>query len=184
MLLNLLRVQLIQRSKRLLEIRKQGITPTLGKVLAHNHPKHLHLLGMRRHRVRRHNPPALPQLVRNGEFIVLLAEILVDAARNKRQALAAALAHDDKAHAFEVGGEVIRDACQIEHDAAVPALAEADELVVLADDLGGAAGEVEGEGRLIRAEVVDGEDEFLRQVRRVAPDYPADAGVHEPVFVA
>lgn len=41
---------------------------------------------------------------------------------------------------------------------AISAFAEADELVVLADDLGGTFGEVEGEGGLFSAKVVDVED--------------------------
>jgi hypothetical protein len=44
--------------------------------------------------------------------------------------------------------------------------AKPDELVVLSDDVGGALGEVEGEGRLFGAEVVDVEDEFFREVLR------------------
>jgi hypothetical protein len=46
----------------------------------------------------------------------------------------------------------------------------ADELVVLGDDLAGALGEVEREGGLVGAEVVDVEDELLGQVLLVAPD--------------
>ena len=40
-------------------------------------------------------------------------------------------------------------------------LAEADHLVILAKDLRGAFGEVEGEGGLVGAEVVDVEDKLL-----------------------
>jgi len=57
-------------------------------------------------------------------------------------------------------------------------------LVILADDLGGAFGEVEGEGGLVGAGVVDVEDEFFGQVFGRAPDYPAYAWVDEAVFVA
>jgi hypothetical protein len=46
------------------------------------------------------------------------------------------------------------------HDAAVARLAQADQLVVLSDDLASAAGEVQREGGLVGAEVVDVEDEF------------------------
>jgi hypothetical protein len=42
--------------------------------------------------------------------------------------------------------------------------AEADELVVLPDDVRCALGEVEGEGCLFGAEVVDVEDEFFGEV--------------------
>jgi hypothetical protein len=57
-------------------------------------------------------------------------------------------------------------------------------LVVLSDNLAGATREVEGEGGLVGAEVVDVEDEFLREVFGVAPDDPADAGVDEAVLVS
>jgi hypothetical protein len=61
-------------------------------------------------------------------------------------------------------------------------LAEPDELVVLTDDLRGALGEVEGEGGLVRAEVVDVEDELLGEELGRAPDYPADTGVDKSVL--
>lgn len=60
-------------------------------------------------------------------------------------------------------------------------LAEADKLVVLADHLGGAFREVEGEGSLVCAEVVDVEDELLWEVFRRAPDDPAYAWVDKPI---
>ena len=59
----------------------------------------------------------------------------------------------------------------------VAADAEAQELVVLADDLGGALGEVEGDGALQGAEVVLVEDEGLGEVVGVAPDDPPHARV-------
>ena len=43
--------------------------------------------------------------------------------------------------------------------AALPVAAEAQEIVVLADDLAARAGEVEREGRHVAAQVVDVEDE-------------------------
>ena len=50
---------------------------------------------------------------------------------------------------------------RLQHDGAVAVLAEADELVVLADDLATRPGEVEREGGLVGAEVVDVEDRAL-----------------------
>ncbi len=77
---------------------------------------------------------------------------------------------------------MIGGADEVAHDGAVAVLAEADELVVLADDLGGALGEVESKGRLLGAEVVDVEDEVLGEVLARAPDGPADARVDEAVL--
>jgi len=59
--------------------------------------------------------------------------------------------------------------------------AKADELVVLADDLGGAFGEVEREGGLVGPEVVDVEDEFFGEVFGGPPDDPTYAGIDEAV---
>lgn len=63
-------------------------------------------------------------------------------------------------------------------------LAEADQLVVLTQNLRGATGEVEGEGSLIGTEVVDVENELLGEVLGVTPDGPADTGVNQTVLVA
>jgi hypothetical protein len=60
-------------------------------------------------------------------------------------------------------------------------LAEADQLVVLANDLGSALGEVEGERGLVGAEVVDVEDELAGQVLRGSPYDPANTGVDETI---
>jgi hypothetical protein len=60
-------------------------------------------------------------------------------------------------------------------------LSEADQLVVLADDLGRAFGEVESEGGLVGAEVVDVEDKFFGEVFGGAPDDPAYTGINEAV---
>jgi hypothetical protein len=60
-------------------------------------------------------------------------------------------------------------------------LAETDELIVLANDLGSTLGEIEGKGCLVGSEVVDVEDEFLRKVFWGSPDNPADTGVDETV---
>jgi translation initiation factor 6 (eIF-6) len=50
--------------------------------------------------------------------------------------------------------------------------------------LGGTAAEVEGEGGLVGAKVVDVEDEFLREVFGVTPDNPADSRVDETIFMS
>ena len=57
-------------------------------------------------------------------------------------------------------GEVVGGTSEVDHDAAVAGLAETDQLVVLGDDLTSASREVQREGRLVGAEVVDVEDEF------------------------
>jgi hypothetical protein len=59
-----------------------------------------------------------------------------------------------------------------------------DEVVVLHDDVGAGAGEVERVGLLGAAEVVQLEDQVFGEEGLVAPDDPADAGGYEAVFVA
>jgi uncharacterized protein YfcZ (UPF0381/DUF406 family) len=113
----------------------------------------------------------------------MLPKILVQACGNQRQSLAALLAHDNESEVLQVRTQVVGRARQVEHDAPVSALSEADKLVVLSDDLAGAAREVEGKGCLVRAEVVDVEDEFLREVLGIAPDDPAYAWVDQAVLV-
>lgn len=97
---------------------------------------------------------------------------------------AGALRHDDEALSLQVISEVVGGSGQVGHDGAVTVLAETDELVVLANDLRGTLGEVEGEGGLVGAEVVDVEDELLGEVLGSPPDDPADTGVDEAVLVA
>jgi hypothetical protein len=119
----------------------------------------------------------------HSKLIIHLAQILIDPRRHKRKSLSAALAHNHETQVLEVRRQVVGGAREVEHNTPVAPLAEADELVVLADDLGCAAREVKGKGGLVGAEVVDVEDEFLRKVFGVAPDDPADAGVDEAVLV-
>jgi hypothetical protein len=154
----LLLIHLHQLRKRKFQIAHQTITPTPREILSHNHPHHLQTLAVRRHSIRRHDPSALTQLVRDGELVEVVFALWVQAESYERQAFAAGLRHEDEAHGLHGGGEVVRRAGEVEHDAAVAGFAETDQLVVLGDDLAGAAGEVEGEGGLVGAEVVDVED--------------------------
>ena len=58
-----------------------------------------------------------------------------------------------------------------------------DEVVVLGEDEGRAAREVQREGGIALAEVVLIEDELLRELTVVAEDEPADAWIYEPELV-
>lgn len=60
---------------------------------------------------------------------------------------------------------------------------QAQELVVLADDLGGSAREVEGDAALQRTQVIAVEYEVLRQRLGIAPNGPAQPRVHQAVLV-
>ena len=84
----------------------------------------------------------------------------------------------------DLGREARRHLARVALDSPVAVEAEAEEVVVLRDDLGAGPREVQREGRHVVAEVVDPEDQVLGQRLRVAPDDPADARVDEPVLVA
>lgn len=137
-------IHITQHLQRELNSIKQAITPIHPKVLPDNNPHHLQRAAIRRHRVSRHNPPALAQLVRQRELVEvgLIAVLVGQAEGDEGQAVAAALAHDDEAELGEFLREVVGDAGEVDHDGAVAAFAEADHLVVLADYLRGALGEV------------------------------------------
>jgi hypothetical protein len=150
-ILDRLSIHLIQQLQRKLNIRQELITSTLAEILSNYHSQHLQVLRMRRHGIRRNNPRALAQDMSECEFIVVFFSLGVQAEGYERETCSVPLGHDDEAELGERFGEVVCCAGEVGHDGAVAVLAEADQLVVLADDLGGAFGEVEGEGGLICA---------------------------------
>jgi len=190
-LLNVLLVQLrrglvhgVERRHRVLDVLDQRVAPALAEVLAHHYPHQLQALRVRRHRVRRHHPPALAQLVRQLELVVEVVVLRVERKGHQRKAFAALLGQDLEAEKLQRRRQVVGRAGQVHHDGTVAVLAQPDQLVVLANDLGGAAGEVERERSLVGTQVIDVEDQFLRQELRITPDDPANTRVHKTVFVA
>jgi hypothetical protein len=135
-------VQIVQHLHAQTNILNQLITPTLGKILAHHDAQHLELAGVRRHGVGGHDPAPRADLVRHGELVVVFVFRRVQSECDEGKSLATSFTHDQEAHVFETATQVIRRAGKVRHDASVPALAEADELVVLPDDLRRAFGEV------------------------------------------
>ena len=183
-----LAVHIFQRAKAQLDIRNQHVASAAGEVLPDDDTQHLQALGVWGHGVGGNDPAAGAQAVRQGKLIVvpvvLAALVGVGKAESdKGKAVATTLGHDDETHLLEDLGEEVGGAGQVVHDVAVATLAEADELVVLANDLRSALGEVEGERRLLCAKVVDVEDKLLGQVLGSAPDDPADTGVDETVLL-
>lgn len=106
-------------------------------------------------------------------FVVVLSPLAVDVAHaNIPPSLLQRLAQQPR----------VRKA--VLHDVPEAFEAEMDEVVVLRDDLRAGPREVEGVGFFGAAEIVQLEDEVPGEVGLVAPDYPANAGVDEPEFVA
>jgi hypothetical protein len=176
-------IHIIQYLHAELNIAKQLITSRLREILSDNHTQHLQIIRVRSHRISGDDPTSASQLMRQRKLIVMFVALL-ETERNEWEAGAVLLGHDDEAELFEGLGEVVCCAREVRHDGAVAVLAEADELVVLADNLGGTLGEVEREGGLVGAEVVDVEDEFFGEIFGSAPDDPAYTGVDESVPVS
>ena len=113
----------------------------------------------------------------NGKFIIMMVGFRVETESHKRQSLPSPLTHDQEAQLLKVSGEVVGGTGQVHHDGAVSMLAKAYHLVVLADHLGSALGEVQGKRRLVCAQIIDIEYELFGEVLRRPPDYPANPGV-------
>ena len=137
---------------------------------------------MWRHGVCGDDPAPFFQVVRDREFIVVVARGGVEAEGDEGEAFAAGFGHDDESQMFEASAEVVGDLDQVCHYGGVAFAAKADQLIVLAYHLGGALGEVEGEGGLVRAEVVYVEDELFGEVFGGTPYHPADAGVDKALW--
>lgn len=119
----------------------------------------------------------------HSKLVILLAKILIEAAGNKWQTLSLALADDDEPQVLEVRCKIVGDSGQVQHYSPVSTLAKADQLIVLSDDLRRSAGEVECEGSLISTEVVDVEDQLLREILGITPDHPANTRVDKTILV-
>ncbi len=133
--------------------------------------------------VRRYLPAALAQGVRHVEHRVVL-----DAVFQREREDGKLVAPREQLERADLGDPRTRAASRRRaHTPGRVAIAgepEADEVVVLRDDLRAGSREVEREGRHVVAEVVHPEDQVLRERVGVAPDDPADTGIHEPVLVA
>lgn len=168
----------LKRLHRQLDVCNERVTSCPREVFTHNDSHELKLLAMRSHGVCRHHPAPFSQMMSNGEFIEVVLVLWVQPECHKRQTFTSLLAHDQKSELLEGGSKVVRCTGKIEHDGTIAVLAKTDHLVILANNLGGAFGEVEGERGLVGAKVVDVKDQFFRKVFGRAPDDPADTGVN------
>ena len=171
-------IHFLQRLHSQLDVCNKRVTSCPREVFTHNNSHELKLVAVRSHGVCRHHPAPLSQMVSNGEFIKMVLVLGIQPECHERQTFTPLLAHDQETEVLEGGSKVVRCTGKIEHDGAIAVLAKTDHLVVLANNLGGALGEVESERGLVGAKVVDVEDQFFRKVLGRAPDNPADAGVN------
>lgn len=176
-LLKLLLIHLGQGFDGKLDIGDECVTSAPAEVLTNNNTHHPQTLRVGRHGVCWHYPSSLTQLVGDSKLIKLVAILRVETESDQRKAFAAGLGHEEEAKFLDREGKVVRCAGQVGHDGTVALLAEADELVVLAQNLGSTTGEVQSEGSLVCSKVVNVENELLGEVLRIAPDAPADTRV-------
>jgi hypothetical protein len=132
-----------------LEVLNQSIASTASKVLANNHTHKLELLRVGCHGVGWNDPTTLAKVVCHSELVVKVAALGVQAYGNQWKTLTASLGKNNKSEMLECRREVVGRSRKIHHDRAVSTLAEADELVVLANDLRSSTGEVQCERCLI-----------------------------------
>jgi hypothetical protein len=144
-LLNALLIHLIKHLHAELDITKQLITSALREILSNHHSQHLEIFGVRSHCVCRHDPRATAKLMCESEFVVVFVKLGIKAKSNEWKAFTVLFGHYDKAELLEGLGEVVCGAGEVRHYGAVAVLAEANQLVVLADNLGGSFGKVESE---------------------------------------
>lgn len=181
-------VELLDRLEAELDVSEEIIGAAARKVLTADNTQHLEVVRLGGHGVGGDDPATSTEVGSEGKLVVLALVVSAVLARvfeaegNEGQAAARLFRHDDEAELLETSSEVVSGADQVGHDGAVAVLAETDELVVLANDLRGTLGEVEGERGLLSTEVVDVEDQVLGEVVAVAPDGPADTGVDETVL--
>jgi len=128
---------------------------------------------VRCHSVSRYDPASLAQMMCNSKLIIVMSVLRVETESHKRQTVATLLAHDKEAELFEISGEIISCPGKIHHDRSIAALSETDQLIILANDLRSALGEVECERGLVSTEIVDVENKLLREVFGRAPNDPA-----------
>jgi hypothetical protein len=175
-------VHVVEHADAELDVGEQGVASALGEVLADNDTQHLQVVGVWRHGVGGDDPAALAELVCERKLVVVTVFLAaLEAEGHEWESGAVLLRHDLEVKLLERLGEIVSGACEVGHDGAVSALAKTDQLVVLADDLRGALGEVESEGSLVGTEVVDVEDKFLREELRCTPNDPANTWVDESI---
>ena len=95
--LQLLLVHLIQDLHAQLDITQELVASALAEVLSDHHSQHLQVVGVGSHRVGWHNPASSSELVGEGEFIIMLSVLLIEAESDEWQACAVLLGHDDEA---------------------------------------------------------------------------------------
>lgn len=170
-------VHFIKDLKSQLNVCNQAVTAVLAEVLTDDNTHQLKLLAVWGHCVGGNNPATLTELMSNSEFIVKGSPVLVKAESNQRQTLAASFTHYNKTEFLKLSSQVVSGASEVNHNSTVTMLAQADHLIVLANNLGCSLGEVKSETSLLSTKVVDVEDKLLGQEFRGSPNDPTNTRV-------
>lgn len=164
----------------MLDVYHQTIAPCTREIFPYHHPHELQRFAVRSHCVCRHYPPALTEVMCHVELVEveLLVFLIVETESHERETFSTALAQDDESEVGEAGSKIVSRSSQVGHDELIAVFSEANQLIILGDDLRGAFGKIEGKGGLVGSEVVDVENELFGEEFRRAPDTPTHAGVN------
>src|SRR5215211_2699178 len=164
-----------------LQVREQHVAQVVREAAPHDHAEGGEVLAVLRERVRRHLPAPLAERVRDVEDREVVDP--VPHGEGEDRELVPARQQLEGPELLDLPRQPRGDVAGVSLDVPVALEAEPQEVVVLRDHLGARPREVERERRHVVAEVVDPEDQVLRQSLAVTPDDPAHAGVDEPVLV-
>jgi hypothetical protein len=95
-LVDRVRILLIENLHTEFDIRQQLIASALGEILSDNHAQHLQILRVRGHRISRDDPAALTKLMRERELVVVFLARF-EAEGDEGETFAVLLRHDDEA---------------------------------------------------------------------------------------
>ena len=144
----------------------------------------LHVLGVRRKRVRRNHPaPLRRELPGDVGLVVRRVVAGLEPERHQRKLFQVVADHLEATTVAQVLRKHARVLLHLLHHVGVAITPEPDEVVVLRQHHRGTRGEVQRERRVGLAEVVLVEDQVLGQVGPLPEDQPADARVDKPVLV-
>ena len=171
----------------ILEITNERQRSRLTKILSNDDSEQFDLLGVWSESVSWNDPSSLSEMSSDSEFVESPFGILLQSPGDERETISATVGEDLEQVAvvdlLDFVGESIGDFRQRGHNSSIATLPESEELVVLSDDLRSTFAEVESDARLRRTEVIEREDDFVREMFLSSPDAPSDTGVDESIFV-
>lgn len=161
-----------QPGQRLFEVVDQQVGQIVAEAVANNDPQHGQVFSVGREGVGRYQPAALAQC--RGDIEHRVAVLAVGQGECEHRQLTPVGQQPEGPEPSDAVCQAGRDSAGVLLNPAIALGAQAQEVVVLGDDLGARTGKVQREGRHLAAEVVDAEHQVLGQRLGVAPDDPSD----------